>query len=174
MLTVRFNVAQLLRSAAGVSREYELDEDITGIDKDLDVVQPLRGRVKFLRTGEGILVTGHVQTAANLPCRRCLTPVVVPVVVDLEEQFHPSIDLVTGQALPAEGQEEATRIDARHMLDLTEVVRQNLLLAVPVSALCSEQCRGLCPECGKNLNEGACSCQREAGDPRLAALRDLL
>jgi len=139
------------------------------------VVKPLRGRVKFLRTSDGILVTGHLQTEVNLPCRRCLTPVVVPVAVDLEEQFRPSIDLITGQNVPLQaGDEAATRTDAHHMLDLTEVVRQNLLLTVPMSPLCSAQCRGLCPGCGANLNEGPCSCQREEGDPRLAALRDLL
>jgi uncharacterized protein len=172
---VRFNVAQLLKSAAGASREYDLDEDISGIDKDLDIVKALRGKVKFLRTGDGILVTGHLQTEVSLPCRRCLAPVAVPVTIDLEEQFRPSIDLNTGQAVPLEGDmEEATRTDARHILDLTEVVRQNLLLTVPISALCSSECRGLCPECGANLNEGSCKCQPEEGDPRLAALRDLL
>jgi uncharacterized protein len=139
------------------------------------MVKPLQGKVKFLRTGMGILVTGHLQTAVSLPCRRCLTPVIVPVALDLEEEFRPSIDLITGQALPMEGDdEEATRTDVHHILDLTEVVRQNLLLTVPMSALCSPQCRGLCPDCGANLNEGSCGCQREEGDPRLAALRDLL
>ena len=175
VFTVRFNVAQLLKSAAGASREYDLEEDITGIDKDLDIVKPLRGKVKFLRTGNGILVTGHLQTEVGLPCRRCLAPVAVPVAFDLEEQFRPSIDLSTGQGVPAEGdEEEATRTDARHILDLTEVVRQNLLSILPMSALCGPQCRGLCPECGENLNEGLCRCQHEEGDPRLAALRDLL
>lgn len=172
---MRFNVAQLLKSAAGASREYDLEEDITGIDEDLDIVKPLRGKVKFLRTGNGILVSGHVQTEVSLPCRRCLAPVAVPVAFDLEEQFRPSIDLITGHALPVESdEEEATRTDVRHILDLTEVVRQNLLLTLPMSALCSPQCRGLCPECGQNLNEGLCGCQRKEGDPRLAALHDLL
>ena len=175
VLTVRFNVAQLLKSAAGASREYDLEEDITGIDKDIDVVKPLRGKVKFLRTGNGILVTGRLQIEVGLPCRRCLAPVAVPVVFDLEEQFRPSIDLITGQAVAMEkGEDEATRTDARHILDLSEVVRQNLLLTLPMSALCSPQCRGLCPACGANLNGGPCGCQHEEGDPRLAALRDLL
>jgi len=172
---VRFNVAQLLKSAAGASREYALEEDITDIDKDLDLVKPLQGKIRFLRTGNGILVAGRLRTEAGLPCRRCLTPVTVPVVFDLEEEFRPSIDLITGQAVPMEeGEDEATRTDAHHILDLTEVVRQNLLLALPMSALCSPQCRGLCPACGANLNEGPCGCQREQDDPRLAALRDLL
>ncbi|MBC7262561.1 MAG: YceD family protein [Anaerolineae bacterium] len=172
---MRFNVAQLLKSPAGASREYDLDEDITGIDEDLDVVASLIGRVKFLRTGNGILVTGHIQTEIRVPCRRCLTPVTVLIEVDLEEQFRPSVDIWTGAILPLEpGEEEATRTDAHHILDLTEVVRQNLLINLPMAPLCSPQCKGLCPHCGANLNEGPCGCQHEEVDPRLTILRGLL
>jgi len=173
--TMRFNVAQLLKSNAGASREYELDENITGIDPDLDVLKPAKGKVRFLRTNDGILVTGHLSTEVRVPCRRCLMPACVPVQLDLEEEYRPSIDIVTGAELPlADGEDEATRTDAHHILDLTEVVRQELLLAVPMSALCSPACKGLCPNCGANLNEGPCSCQPDDIDPRLAALRSLL
>ncbi|MGQ9492373.1 MAG: YceD family protein [Anaerolineae bacterium] len=172
---MRFNVAQLLKSPAGASREYELDEDITDIDEDLDIVSTLVGRVRFLRTGEGILVTGHLQTEILIPCRRCLTPVAVSIELDLEEQFRPSVDILTGAILPLEaGEDEATRTDLHHILDLTEVVRQNLLLGVPMAPLCRPQCRGLCPQCGKNLNEGPCGCQQEESDPRLMILHGLL
>ena len=172
---MRFNVAQLLKSAAGASREYDLNEDIAGIDKDLDVVKPLVGKVRFLRTGNGILVTGHLHTEVRLPCQRCLTPVTVPITLALEEQFRPSIDIVTGVVLPVEdGADEATRTDWHHTLDLTEVVRQDLLLAIPMSILCNPHCRGFCPGCGANLNEEPCHCQHEESDPRLAALRELL
>jgi len=173
--TMKFNVAQLLKSPAGASREYDLDEDITGLDPDLDIVKPLVGRVKLLRTGSGILVTGHLSTEVRVPCRRCLTPAIMPIELALEEEFHPSIDVVTGAALPLEpGEDAAVRTDAHHILDLTEVVRQDLLLAQPMSALCNPDCQGLCPNCGANLNEGPCNCQREEEDPRLAVLRDLL
>nr|MBC7244309.1 DUF177 domain-containing protein [Chloroflexota bacterium] len=172
---MRFNVAQLLKSPAGASREYDLDEDITGIDEDLDIVSMLLGRVRLLRTGSGILVTGHLQTEIRVPCRRCLTPVTVSVVLELEEHFRPSVDILTGALLPLEvGEDEATRTDLHHILDLTEVVRQNLLLGVPIAPLCSPQCRGLCPQCGKNLNEGPCDCQYEESDPRLMILHGLL
>lgn len=172
---MKFNVAQLLKSPAGASREHDLDDDISGIDPGLEVVKPLTGRVKLLRTNEGILVTGHAQTQVCVPCRRCLTPTMVAVEFDLQEQFCPSIDLITGATIQMEdGEDLATRIDSRHMLDLTEVVRQNLLLSVPLSPLCDLQCRGLCPGCGANLNEEACTCQREESDLRFSALRELL
>ncbi len=172
---MRFNVAQLLKSSAGSSREYDLDDDISGVDKELDVDKPLVGKVRFLRTGNGVLATGHVHTQVRAPCRRCLKPVSVTLELDLEEEFRPSIDIVTGAMLPlADGEDQATRIDARHVLDLTEVVRQGLLLALPMSALCSTACRGLCPNCGADLNEDRCDCQQEEEDPRLAVLRGLL
>ena len=94
---MRFNVAQLLKSPAGASREYNLDEDIAGIDPDLDALKPVTGKVRFLRTNDGILVTGHVRTEVRVPCRRCLLPASVPVELDLEEEFRPSIDILTGQ-----------------------------------------------------------------------------
>lgn len=172
---MRFNVAQLLKSPTGASREYDLNEDIAGIDRDLDVIETLTGKIRFLRTDKGILVTGHLQTEVRVPCRRCLAPVTAPVEFDLEEQFRPSVDIFTGAAIPVEdGEDEATRTDGHHILDLTEVIRQNLLLAIPISPLCSPHCRGLCPDCGANLNEEPCSCQHEEGDPRLAVLRELL
>jgi uncharacterized protein len=174
-MPVKYNVAQLLKSPAGATREYELDEDITGIDASLDVVSPLGGKVRFVRTGNGILVTGRLRTEVRVPCRRCLQPTPVNVTLQLEEEFHPSIDLITGAVVkPEPGEDEATRTDARHMLDLTEVVRQNLLLTLPLAPLCNSGCKGFCPECGANLNEGPCGCSHESDDPRLAALRELL
>lgn len=174
-IAVKFNVAQLLKSPVGAGREYDLDDDIADIEPSLEVVGPLIGKVKLLRVTGGILVTGHAQTQVRVPCSRCLRPTIVTVEFDLEEQFRPSIDLISGATIAMEdGEDPATRIDSRHMLDLTEVVRQNLLLSIPLSPLCDPQCRGLCPGCGANLNEEPCTCQREEGDPRLSVLRELL
>jgi len=172
---MRFNVAQLLKSPAGASREYDLNEEIAELDKDLEATKPLVGRVKLLRTGTGILVTGRLSSEVRVPCRRCLLPAAVPVHMNLEEEFHPSIDIVTGTELPlGDGEDAATRTDEHHILDLTEVVRQGLLLALPMSAVCRPDCKGLCPSCGANLNESPCACEPGQEDPRLAVLRELL
>ena len=174
-VAVKYNVAQLLKAAVGESRQYELSEDISGIDPTPDVAGPLVGRVRFLRTSEGVLVTGRLRVQVRANCRRCLQDLVLPVEVHLEEEYRPSVDVVTGTPLPQdEGEDTVTMIDAQHYLDLTEVVRQNLLLAMPLSALCDALCRGICPGCGANLNTERCSCELEETDPRLEALRDLL
>jgi uncharacterized protein len=175
VIPVRFNVAQLLKSTVGAVRQYELDDDIAGIDPELEIVKPLQGKIRFLRLGDGILVTGTLHTTIRVSCRRCLELFDLPVSFELEEQFRPSIDVNTGTPIGLEdGEDMTTRIDLHHMLDLEEVVRQSLLLALPMSPLCKKQCRGLCPGCGANLNTETCTCQPEDGDPRLAALRELL
>ena len=175
VVTVKFNVGQLLKSAVGTSRQYDLDEDIVGVDQDLQIVEPLVGKIRLLRTSDGILVTGRLHTGVRLPCRRCLRLFTLPVDFDLEENFHPSAGVTTGAAIPiGDSEDAATRTDGHRILDLTEVVRQNLLLALPISPLCSPLCRGLCPGCGADLNTEPCTCQSEEGDPRLAVLRQLL
>jgi uncharacterized protein len=170
-----FNVAGLLESEPGAQRVFSVDADITGIDPDLVPTRPLTGEVRLLRTDSGILATGRLQTAIRVRCRRCLEPLTTSVEIELEEEFRPSVDILTGANIaPEEGEDDVTCIDDRHILDLTEVVRQNLLLAVPAAPLCGPICQGLCPVCGANLNEAPCSCQRKEEDPRLAVLRELL
>jgi len=170
-----YNVAALLKSEPGAQRIFDVDVDISGIDQDLVLTRPLTGKLRLIKTDSGILVTGRLETEASVPCRRCLAPMIVGVEMEIEEEFKPSIDIFTGAAIaPADGEDEVTRIDDHHILDLTEVVRQDLLLAVPTSPLCRPDCRGLCPACGADLNEETCTCQRQDEDPRLAALRDLL
>jgi uncharacterized protein len=62
-------------------------------------------------------------------------------------------------------------IDEHHILDLTEAIRQYTVLAVPMKPLCNENCAGLCPSCGQNLNQGECGCPSPDTDPRWANLR---
>ncbi len=99
----------------------------------------------------------------------------MPVEFSLEEEFYPSVDIVTGASLPVlPDREQATQIDEHHVLDLTEVTRQNILLAIPPSPVCRTKCAGLCPHCGKNWNEGPCDCKEENIDPRMQVLKQLL
>jgi len=171
---MQFNVAQLMKEHTGAKRQYALDEDVRVLYKDLQVKDTLRGEVTFIRTGDGVLVTGELDTHVEMICDRCLEPIDMPVTLQLEEEFHPSIDIVTGMWIPqADEAEEATRIDEHHILDLTEVVRQGLMLAEPMHPLCQADCKGLCPHCGQNLNEGPCGCVPEWVDDRWASLETL-
>ncbi len=172
---MRINVAQLLKKPAGTVQRHALSEDVRGIDDELEIQDLLTGSVKLLRTANGILVTASLRTALELQCCRCLEPFSTPIELQIEEEFHPSVDIYTGAKLPViEPKEEGTIIDANHLLDLTEIVRQAIFLAVPMRPLCREACAGLCTQCGHNLSEGRCNCGTEAIDPRLEILKQLL
>lgn len=172
---MRFNVAQLLKEQSGGVRQHTLHEEISHLDPDIIPLSTLDGNIQLIRTADGILSTGTLRTTVELVCSRCLEPFALPVQFKLEEEFRPAIDIATGASLPQLTDEEAaTRIDARHNLDLTEVVRQNILLAIPPYPVCRSQCAGLCPQCGRNLNEGPCDCTREHIDPRLQVLKEFL
>jgi uncharacterized protein len=103
--------------------------------------------------GNALLVTGTLETPATLRCSRCSTSFEHPVLVN-EFIFHQEL---TGE----------------DFVDLTPNVREDIILELPQRALCKQQCRGLCPMCGKNLNEGACQCPPSLGDARWHALEQL-
>lgn len=176
-----FNVAQLLKESIGATRTAEVIAELHHLVPELaaelgaDDTEPaeLSGPVRLMRTGGDVLVQGHFEAQLVLPCVRCLTPVRVPLHVELEEVFSPTLDVITGQAIVPTEDDRALWIDEHHILDLHEVLRQNVLLAVPLRPLCRPDCRGLCPTCGQNLNDGPCSCRPEP-DPRWARLTALL
>ncbi|MDH7485958.1 MAG: DUF177 domain-containing protein [Anaerolineae bacterium] len=166
---MRFNVAQLLKEPVGSTRQYDIEADIATLDEEISPLGPLTGHVRFLRTDAGILVQGRVQAKVSLQCSRCLAPLVVPLEVELEEEYRPRVPLGSVGKRSDEDEDPALFIDEHQILDLGEVVRQELLLALPIHPLCRPDCAGLCPECGQDLNEGPCECVR-AMDPRWAAL----
>ncbi|NIN63766.1 MAG: hypothetical protein GTO63_03430 [Anaerolineae bacterium] len=173
--SIKINVAQLLKAPTGAVRRRDVSEDITGLDDELKIKSLLTGRLKLIRSSDSILVTASLQTVVELDCCRCLEPCTTPVELEIEEEFYPSVDIHTGAQLPVtQAEEEATIIDEQHVLDLTEVVRQAIFLALPMHPLCAQDCAGLCSQCGQNLNEGTCQCATDVTDPRLEILERLL
>jgi len=153
---MQINVAQQLRSAIGTTRDYEVSEtiDVTG-DGNGSLVQ---GKVSLIRTDRGILVKGKLEAAVELSCSRCLNLFNCPITLNIEEEYFPTIDMASGASLLVPDEPDCFTINERHELNLTEAIRQCALLAIPMKPLCREDCAGLCPNCGQNLNLGPCSC----------------
>ena len=168
----QFNVAQLLKEPTGATRHYQIETLITNpISDDVEFNSPITGDVKFLRTGADILVTGLLETIIQKNCSRCLTPFEAPITVELEEQFYPTIDVISGGVLPPPLEaDEANRIDEYHILDLSPVVRQGLLIESEGVRYCRADCKGLCPYCGQDRNTEPCNCEDEKIDARWADL----
>lgn len=166
-----YNVAGLLRSAPGTERRYPVTGVSIDIAPDIALAKPIAGEVRLSKTGRSILARAHLTTAIEGHCSRCLAPVTSPIAVDIEEEALPSIDIDTGLPIEAVAGPDALRLDDHHELDLDEPVREAISLAEPIAQLCRPDCRGLCPECGLDLNTVSDHVHHdETLDPRLAAL----
>lgn len=191
---MQFNVAQLLKETTGATRRYTLNEPLAGLDPELRMLGPLVGTIQLLRTNSGVLVTGELSTAVQVTCNRCVEPIAQEVRFVLEESFRPLLEVYTGRYIPPEefeGEQEvledaALIIDEHHMLDLTEVVRQAVWLALPMFPSCNWEGEGPCPNLTRRLAELAklesidvhysnqdVTQNEEAIDPRWAALLEL-
>jgi uncharacterized protein len=168
-----FNMAQLMKSPVGTSLTVDIDEDHVQLDVSLEIVGPVIGRVRMRRVDQGLLVDGWVELILEQTCNRCLKEFEQPLRVTFEERFYPTLDVITGMPLPPIEEDEVFPINEHHEVDLTEAIRQNVLLAVPMVTLCNPDCAGLCPECGHDLNLGSCECEPET-DERLSVLKTLL
>jgi len=166
---VQINVSQQLREPIGSTRSHEVDEtvEIAGYERHVE------GRVSLVRTDRGILARGTLGTQVEVTCSRCLRQSPCVLTLAIEEEFFPTTDVLTGAPVPVPDDAAGSTIDEHHILDLTETVRQYGVLALPMKPLCKEDCAGLCPTCGHNLNNGPCECPKQEIDPRWAALRKL-
>jgi uncharacterized protein len=167
------NVATLLRSQPGATRDVFVDDPEPMFGSDLVVRAPVRGVVHLMRTSEDIAARGDLGTSIEVECSRCLNPFTTEVAIHFEEVYRPTVDVLSGTPLrPAE--DESLQISDRHVLDLTETARQYFLTAVPLQPVCKPECRGLCPTCGADLNSDLCSCEKALSNSPFAALQALL
>lgn len=160
---LKLNVGFLLSQSLGTSRDVDFDVPALAVAEDLKLAF-LKGTLRLSRTHEGILVQGKLETALQGECRRCLSVVHVPIVIQIEELFtsHPEKDPKT-----------QFKVDEDAVLDLTPLLREETIISIPLAPLCKEDCAGLCPQCGQNLNQGLCDCERDDIDPRFAILMQL-
>lgn len=168
-----FNVAQLMKSPVGGSFVSDIQEEHIQLDEALKMVGPLTGHVRMRHINQGLLLDGWVDLTLEQSCTRCLQEFELPMHVTFEERFYPTVDVLTGLPVRDVDAEDAFPIDDHHLVDITEAVRQQVLLAIPMVILCKEDCAGLCAQCGKDLNLGACNCKPEV-DTRFSILKTLL
>ena len=186
---MQFNVAQLLKEPIGAVRRYELADDLSELDPELLPLGPLVGTVTLLHTINGVLASGELSTPVQVACNRCLAPIVLPVRFTLEENFHQTTEVTTGRPLRPdefEGEvedldDQSLLIDDKHILDLREVIRQSIWLALPMYPGCNWTGAGECPNLTsmQSLDEvqvlrpGDTGREVDEIDPRWAALRKL-
>jgi uncharacterized protein len=164
-----FNVSGLIQEGIGATRSYEVSDDV---HLEGSGGAHVSGKVELLRTKTGVLVRAHLRLDDGNLCSRCLKPFREDLAIDFEEEFQEEAD-------PAHGDEadladpDSFLIDERHTLDLSEAVRQYREASQSIQPLCREDCAGLCAQCGSDLNDGPCSCDTGAVDPRWGGLASL-
>jgi uncharacterized protein len=163
------DVGPFLRLPAGATRAYRLDE-YQEPSEELSEAH-VGGKVSFMRTSRGILVSASLSVTSRDVCSRCLEPLESRAEIDFQEEYAPTVDVHTGAHLPLF--DDVFAIDERQTLDLDEVIRQYRLASQSMKPLCRPDCKGLCPDCGRNLNLGPCSCPMKAADPRWSRLAEL-
>lgn len=159
---LKLNVGFLLSGGPGHSKDSVFDFPAIRVADDL-TLNYLRGPIRLSRTKEGVLVQAHLETSLDDECYRCLEPTEHVMTLDIEELF------AFQRSTDAE-----FSINEDAILNLAPLLRAEVLIQKSHGTLCQPNCKGLCPECGANLNHVECSCDREMLDPRLAVLKELL
>jgi len=148
-------------------------EELNPVDERVKLTAPATVNGKIRLAGNEVFVNGHVDTRAQVECDRCLKPIELPVNADFELEY------INGSEYESSGVAELTEAEMSvsvfdgEALDVDEIVKEQILLAVPTRMLCREDCKGICPQCGVDRNTGECNCVTEDIDPRWAALKNL-
>ncbi|MFZ5827999.1 MAG: YceD family protein [Bacillota bacterium] len=176
---MRINIADI-KLEAGKHKTVPVETRLESVEfggLEVRFEEPFTGEAEIWNAGDRLLVKVDLSGEASLVCGRCLGEFTEPLDVFFEEEF---IEAGHGEGRAEEDEEEESGRTVSFYtgdeIDLTDPLRENILLELPIKPLCDADCKGLCPTCGTNLNEGDCACEgdREAVDPRLAALKDLL
>ncbi len=173
-LQLEVNVAQLLKDRVGTTKSIRIDGPELDLDGSGEASAHVRGEVLLTRTDRGIWASGPLAISVDNQCSRCLVTFASWVNVKVDDVFLPSVDIVTGakaRYIDA-GDADVHSIDGKHVLDLSDTLRQYRLASLPLAPLCREDCKGICPECGADRNESDCSCE-QFQDLRWAKLREL-
>lgn len=137
--------------------------ELEALSDDYEFAGPIEVTGNVVYTGVRWRVSGKIAAVKTYVCNRCLQAC-------REEQLHEFAEDFTREAT----EDDSINVFSGDLLDIEDLVRDTLLAAQSLSNICKPDCKGLCPKCGHNLNEGDCGCDRFVPDPRMAALQQLL
>ena len=170
---MRIEVENLTATATPFEHTYR-PEEIDLEEEGARVSGEAAVRGGATRKGEQVRLRGEIKTEVELLCDRCAAPERAPLAVEFDTSFIPlEVEAVKAENVELAAEDLLLSSYEGDAVDLDELVREQILLALPSRHLCREDCKGLCQKCGADLNAGACSCEQGEVDPRWAALADL-
>lgn len=168
---MHINVVEL-KKAIGDTKHYQLEENLSPVKLNGDTikfVEPVKVSLDVTNAGTYLEVKGTITTVVQLNCGRCLKPYNYAVETEFNEHYYSAEVEKAGfeddndERIPFTGD----------FIDIDQEVINAVQLSLPMRQICSEECKGLCPQCGVNLNNEQCDCQEESIDPRMAVLQEL-
>jgi len=147
--------------------------EVAGEGDAFAIVAPVELTLDVLKDKAMFRLQGRVRTTLQMPCSRCLEPFTMPVDSAFDVRYLPASAMTPEDERELADDDLDTSYYRDDRIDLSELLREQFYLALPMKPLCEETCRGLCSRCGANLNQGTCGCAVDWTDPRLAPLRAL-
>jgi len=170
-----FNIRQLERGKMRFEKAYAPGV-IDFFDPQQRQTAPLisSGTAELKEALMEIHVEGHLKTQMEVFCDRCLEPISLPIDTDFDVLYRSAEYMPTSEEVEVIDREAEVGFYEGDGLDLKDLLREQVLLALPMHQVCREDCRGICPVCGQNRNKTECGCRQELTvDDRWAGLKDL-
>jgi uncharacterized protein len=144
-------------------------------DDEFDIVEPIQLELEVQKAGgDKFRLVGRTRTTLAVPCSRCLEPFRLPVDAPFDLSYLPQAENAGEPEREIRDDDLSTSFYRGDRIDLAELLREQFYLTLPMKPLHDENCKGLCPVCGTNLNRETCECRPIWEDPRLAGLKALL
>jgi len=139
-----------------------------------DALSSVRGRLRVDKVGSEIIVAGNLNAEVELQCGRCLRKFRSDMHIPVEVVYHPVAELAGDDRHEITSEDLDLDFYEGDEMDIGWLLREQVALHIPMKPLCDELCRGLCAECGMDLNVTACTCSLKKPDPRFQELKKLL
>ncbi len=149
-------------------------EEFIDIPSEYKVLQPFSGYLKIDKKGIEVLVRGELKGVLVLNCDRCLNPYEFPIHHLFNLSLMPKASLNVEEKKELTSEELEVSFYENDFISFEDILREEILLALPFKSLCQPDCKGLCPSCGKNLNQEVCGCKGFKKSSPFAILKDLL
>ena len=148
-------------------------DSLSSDDGEIRLLGPAEVQGRIERAGKEVELRGELHATVEIRCSRCLKPVTVPLDGEFDERFASEVGWRGEEQHELRPEDLNLAVFDGEAIELDDFVREHILLALPGHVLCREDCKGLCPECGADLNAGACKCESKEIDSRWQALKDL-
>lgn len=169
---MRIELDKLEGSSAKFEHTYDAEELVLD-DEHVRLIEPPQVTGRIDRSGHEVRVKGTIMTRAEVDCDRCLKQVFLPVEAPFDVTYVPAEDYIEAEVAELQAEDMAVSVYEDNAIDVDDLVREQVLLALPTRALCVEDCKGLCPVCGANRNDSHCECESQDTDPRWSGLKDI-